>query len=259
MAHYHAIIEETDTYLEELRKWNYEFERDILNESALDPRTGNVVAEKLLRFADDKLRARDTLMDKLRLKNSALKISKRKLQLQLKQKEEMGEVLHKVDFQQLRIENKQYMEKIEERNTELLRLKMSAGNTLQRLNALKQELNQLIKENTGLENDIQSSKKLQNKISKESISVETEHASHIRVHEELKTMMESFRVPAVMDYVADKARLFELEKSLHNWNRKVSVAEMKLKRHKQTWKNAQKEARMDEEHGRRMLAGMIME
>jgi hypothetical protein len=57
--------------------------------------------------------------------------------MQLKQKEEMGEVLHAIDFDQLQIENKQYLSKIEERNTELLKLKLTAGNTIQTLNSYK--------------------------------------------------------------------------------------------------------------------------
>eukprot|EP00967_Tisochrysis_lutea_P083797 scaffold116721_cov19-Tisochrysis_lutea.AAC.1 len=36
-----------------------------------------------------------------------------------------------VDFDQLKIENQQYMEKIEERNNELLRLKLSTSRTVQ--------------------------------------------------------------------------------------------------------------------------------
>ena len=49
----------------------------------------------------------------------------------------MGEVLHEVDFNQLKIENQQYIEKIDERNQDLLRLKLMAGNTLQVLNTYK--------------------------------------------------------------------------------------------------------------------------
>lgn len=40
------------------------------------------------------------------------------------QKEEMGEVLYKVDFDQLEIENKQYLEKIDQRNIDLLAFKL---------------------------------------------------------------------------------------------------------------------------------------
>ena len=49
----------------------------------------------------------------------------------------MGEVLHEVDFNQLKIENQQYLEKIDERNQDLLRLKLMAGSTLQVLNTFK--------------------------------------------------------------------------------------------------------------------------
>lgn len=79
----------------------------------------------------------DAVIEKIRLKNVTLKVQKNKLHQQLKQKEEMGEVLHAIDFDQLQIENKQYLLKIEERNAELLKLKMTAGNTIQILNSHK--------------------------------------------------------------------------------------------------------------------------
>ena len=59
------------------------------------------------------------------------------MQTLLKQKEEAGEVRHEVDFEQLKIENKQYNEKFEDKNQELLNLKLSAGNALQVLNIYK--------------------------------------------------------------------------------------------------------------------------
>jgi hypothetical protein len=51
----------------------------------------------------------------------------RKTNLSLKQKEESGDTLLAVDFQQLRIENTQYLEKIEEKNKELIRSKQKSG------------------------------------------------------------------------------------------------------------------------------------
>ena len=53
------------------------------------------------------------------------------------QKEEMGEVLHEVDFNQLKIENQQYLEKIDEKNQDLLRLKLMTTNVQQILNTYK--------------------------------------------------------------------------------------------------------------------------
>ena len=49
----------------------------------------------------------------------------------------MGEVLHEVDFNQLKIENQQYLEKIDEKNQDLLRLKLMDGNVQQILNTYK--------------------------------------------------------------------------------------------------------------------------
>ena len=46
-------------------------------------------------------------------------------------------MLHEVDFNQLKIENSQYLEKIDERNQDLLRLKLMATNVLQILNTYK--------------------------------------------------------------------------------------------------------------------------
>lgn len=49
----------------------------------------------------------------------------------------MGEVLHEVDFNQLKIENQQYLEKIDEKNQDMLRLKLMMTNVQQILNTYK--------------------------------------------------------------------------------------------------------------------------
>lgn len=77
------------------------------------------------------------LAEKLRLKNSGLRVKRKKLQFHLKQKEESGEVRHEVDFEQLKIENKQFAAKFEARNQELLQLKLKSGNAMQVLNSYK--------------------------------------------------------------------------------------------------------------------------
>lgn len=53
------------------------------------------------------------------------------------QKEEAGEVRHEVDFEQLKIENEQLRDRLEEKNHELLKLKLSSGNSTQVLNSYK--------------------------------------------------------------------------------------------------------------------------
>ena len=150
-----AILEETDVRIAELKKDAYEFKRDIVV-GAENFRTGKTMAEKVIRYMEEKLRQKDSVVEKLRLKNASLKSQIQKVDLQLRQKEEMGDVLHYIDFHQLGIENKQYMAKIEERNQELLKLKMTTGNTVQVLNNLKRKLNDLIDDSELLKREIKA-------------------------------------------------------------------------------------------------------
>eukprot|EP00116_Pleurobrachia_bachei_P009677 sb/3469939/ len=55
----------------------------------------------------------------------------KKREAQLKQKEELADGLHLIDFEQLKIENQTYNEKIEERNEELLKLRKKITTTVQ--------------------------------------------------------------------------------------------------------------------------------
>jgi len=77
-----------------------------------------------------------------------------------------------VDFSQLKIENQQYIEKIDERNQELLRLKMMAGSTLQVLNAYKKKLNTLTMELDRIKADIAARHELLIRIDDETKIVE---------------------------------------------------------------------------------------
>ncbi|XP_064611526.1 coiled-coil domain-containing protein 113-like [Liolophura sinensis] len=231
---YKAIMEEADLRLAEIKKESYEFERDI-TKGAVNSRTGKVVAEKVIRYFEDKLRSRDTLIEKLRLKNSTLKVQKKKLHLQLKQKEEMGEVLHEVDFNQLKIENQQYLEKIDERNQDLLRLKLMAGNTLQVLNTYKKKLHTLTMESERLKSEISSRNNLLWRIDSETDAVEQERSKAEKINRKLRQQLADFRVPEVMEYVNEKADLYEIQKKVKSWERKVEIADMALKTHRKTW------------------------
>lgn len=235
LDNYRANIEEAELKIQETKKAFYEFDRDICKGS-VNPRTNKVIAEKVLRYYEDKYRARDTLIEKLRLKNSTLRVQKKKLQLQLKQKEEMGEVLHEVDFNQLKIENQQYLEKIDEKNQELLRLKLMAGNTLQVLNQEKKKLQRLTTDSKQLGSDILSRNDNLQKLEAETFIVEEERSVAEKSNKFQRQKLSDFKVPEVQDYVRKKATLSELRKTAKSWERKVEIAQMALNTHKKSWK-----------------------
>jgi len=235
LDNYKAEMEEADIRFSEVKKAQYEFNRDIVA-GAVNTRTNKVIAEKFMRYLEDKLRSRDTLIEKLRLKNSTLKVQKKKLHLQLKQKEEMGEVLHEVDFNQLKIENSQYLEKIDERNQNLLQLKLMAGNVLQVLNTYKKKLHLLTIESDRLRNEISQRNDMLNRIDAETIVGEKDRQDAETVNRKLRQQLSDYRVPDVMDYVKEKANLYTLRKSVNSWERKVEIADMALRTNNKTWK-----------------------
>jgi hypothetical protein len=86
-----SMMEETDLRIAETKKDTYEFKRDIVV-GAENFRTGKTVAEKMLRYMESVAYSKDAMIEKLRLKNVTLKSQIAKMEQQLQQKEEMGEV-----------------------------------------------------------------------------------------------------------------------------------------------------------------------
>ncbi|XP_070616728.1 cilia- and flagella-associated protein 263 isoform X3 [Erythrolamprus reginae] len=171
LQNYLATLEEADIRLAEIKRAIIEFDKDIVK--TIIKKKGSVIAsDKVLRYMEDRIRCRDVMKEKIYLKNASLKVQKKKMQMQLKQKEELGEALHEVDFQQLKIENAQFLEKIDERNQDLLQLKLTVGNTLQILNFYKRKLHYATAMATYLVKDIAQRKESLDKIAREAIHVE---------------------------------------------------------------------------------------
>jgi len=228
-----ASMEECDVRIAEIKKDAYEFKRDIVT-GAENFRTGKTIAEKAVRYMEEKLRAKGAMAEKLRLKNSTLKTQIQKMEGQLQQKEDMGEVLHVIDFDQLKIENQQYLEKIEERNNELLRLKLTTGNTVQVLNTLKHRLNNLTSESEWLKRETNQRKESLVKITEEISRVEQEKEQAARLDRKLRREENTeSNMPQVLDYVSQKAEMYELERQLNAWSRKVEIADMEARRYAQ--------------------------
>ncbi|XP_026872973.2 coiled-coil domain-containing protein 113 [Electrophorus electricus] len=234
LQNHKAMIQVTDKQLADIKKARYEFERDIVK--PLREEKGVMVRpEKVIRYIEDRIKARDSLVEKLHLKNTALCAQTRKLQLQLLHKEDMEEVLHEVDFQQLRIENRQHLEHIDECNQDLLHLKLLAGNTQKLLNTYKKKLESLTSESKLLSSDIASHEDLLLKTDKETQQAEEERAKIEVQNKKLQAQLEDFSAPHVLEYMEARALHSQLEQSVKTWRRKIEVAEMTLKSHTKAW------------------------
>ncbi|PAA46422.1 hypothetical protein BOX15_Mlig026563g1 [Macrostomum lignano] len=236
-----AMIEETQVRAIEIKKFEHEFHRDVIV-GGVSKRTGKVECEKFERHHRDLIGKRHALINKLVLKNQALKVSLRKLKSQLRQKEEMGDVLSKVDFDQLKIENSQYMDKIDEKNQELLKLKLMAGRTLQVLNQHKKKLAFLNKELDRIKADIQQRNDLLRRVDAEATIAEEERLKAEVINRRLREQLSDYKVPEVLEYVNCMADLYELQKKERIWDRKVDIAKMAVDRHQRIWKQIAKDS-----------------
>ncbi|KAJ8252161.1 hypothetical protein COCON_G00214730 [Conger conger] len=223
-----ATLEEAEVRLSEVKKASFEFDRDVAK-VIREKKGGMMDAEKVIRYIEDRIKAKEALVEKLRLKNGALRVQKRKLDLQLKQKGEVGEVRHHVDFQQLKIKNTQYLQQIDILNQDLLRLKLLAGSTQQILHSHKNKLQQLINESKLLSNEIASRDDVVAKMEHETRQAERECREAETVNGQLRRQLESFSVPPLLDYIKAKSVHGELEQTVRSWERKVVIAEMALR------------------------------
>ncbi|XP_063169054.1 coiled-coil domain-containing protein 113 [Candoia aspera] len=242
LQNYLAILEEADIRMVEIKKAMMEFDKDIVK--TITKKKGSVIAsDKVLRYMEDRIRSRDVMKEKIRLKNDSLKVQKKKMQMQLKQKEELGEALHEVDFQQLKIENAQFLEKIDERNQDLLQLKLTVGNALQILNFYKKKLQHATTFAAYLVKDIAQRKESLDKIAREAILVEEEWEMAEILNKKLRRQLAEYKVPPVLSYVHEKMAVYELENTLKIWERKVEIAEMVLQSYRSVWHKARMASR----------------
>ena len=207
----------------QVKKDVYEFRREIVI-GGENPRTGKIIAEKVIRYSEEKLRQKDSIVDKLKLKNQALKVQIQKLDKQLGEKEEMGEVLHAIDFDQLRIENQQYAEKIKERTKELTKLKQTAGKTVQVLNSLKGKLTALTSQSAALEVQMSEKEQQLETIKDEIRRVQEEKTQAERINRKARQTQQEVKMPQIMDYVHRRVDEDEARRQVESWERKLEIA-----------------------------------
>ena len=227
-------MEEIDTEMTEIKKDAYEFKRDIVV-GAENFRTGKTIGEKVVRYMEDKIKAKTTAIDKLQQKFTNLRSQISKLEVQLQHKEDMGDVFHVIDYDQLKIENQQYLEKIEERNNELLRLKLRTGNTIQILNNMKQRLQTLTAESDWLLKETKARKDMLAKVLEEIARAEREYEDAKRIEKELAQDAngQALNMPQVLDYVQQKADMYELERLEKMYKKKLEISRNELKKCRQ--------------------------
>ncbi|TPX34310.1 hypothetical protein SmJEL517_g03011 [Synchytrium microbalum] len=115
------------------------YKRRIAKESE-NSRTGQPIPFKAIDSIEILESRKDAEVSAVQLEHIRLKNRLKRCELALKQREELADGLHLIDFEQLKIENQAYNEKIEERNEELLKLRKKITTVVQILTHVREKL-----------------------------------------------------------------------------------------------------------------------
>jgi len=151
---------------QEAEKLYQEFykQKQHIAQNAKSTRTGNEFSLKVFEQLEGMEKKKDEIVTIARLENIRLQNKLRRQESLLRQKEELADGLHLIDFEQLKIENQTYNEKIEERNEELLKLRKKINNIVQVLTHVKEKLQFVQAENVHLKEEL---KELDEKVTKQ--------------------------------------------------------------------------------------------
>ena len=146
-------LEKEDKKAQQLSQAFRRFKREISRESRWSM-NGNPIKFKRILAYEALEEQKDTLVGEVRLKHIMLTNQVKSLENQVKQKDELAEGFHLIDFEQLRIENQTLNEKIEERNDDLHKLRKKTTSTVQVLTHIKEKLCFVEEQNLSLEEQL---------------------------------------------------------------------------------------------------------
>ncbi|KAI6652796.1 Coiled-coil domain-containing protein 96 [Oopsacas minuta] len=125
--------------------------------AAIDSRTGRQMTVELVeKILSDEIK-KGTEVRNIRLENIKLSRNLGKKEEQLRQKEEVAEGLHMIEFEQLKIEHQKNNERCEDKNEDINRLRGKITRTVQVLTHIKEKLHFVANENGTLREQLADS------------------------------------------------------------------------------------------------------
>ncbi|KAL7061641.1 hypothetical protein AAHC03_01054 [Spirometra sp. Aus1] len=121
---------------------------------AVSNRTGRPLNIKEYDYFFSLLAKKEKLVTEVRLESIKIQNEVNKVDAIFKSQEDLADGLHLIDFEQLKIENQTYNEKIEERNEEIGKLRRKIANTVQIMTHVKEKLQSCLADNANLTHEL---------------------------------------------------------------------------------------------------------
>eukprot|EP00758_Cryptobia_borreli_P002791 Tbor_TRINITY_DN3288_c0_g1::TRINITY_DN3288_c0_g1_i1::g.23820::m.23820 len=202
--------------------------------------------DKIIKYFEERPTMKLQHAKKLRDKCNVLQQQIVKNSQILKLKDDVGD-FHLIDFDQLKIENQQFTERIDQKNLELVDVKGTTTRTIQSLSRYTDRLNILVRDQKQLQKELRVREEFQQRLKTEMEQVQRDAVASRHKNENLKVQHESLKVPKVDDYIAQKAKMLELHKSAQNWKRKVEILTGQVAVMKQQMLSFSKKKTMEDE------------
>ncbi|XP_018567914.1 uncharacterized protein MAL8P1.12 [Anoplophora glabripennis] len=222
-----AELEEYSVREKDIKESVDSFEFNILVQG-VDPLTQRIPAEKFLRWMEEWLKSAQLNIEKLRLRTASLKIQYKKVSAILLQRQELGENVHAVDFDQIEIENKHFAEKIELKNIQLVELKRMSGGASLVLTNNKKGLRKLQDTYNERKAAVAEKEKMIEETQAECRKIEAEMDEAKEKYNNFKKLTTSYKVPDVMEYVNIKRQLNDLQNKIKVWNRRKKIQDITI-------------------------------
>lgn len=203
-----------------------------------------IKGDKLLRHFQSKALQLDSTKDKLKLQQIDQKKKLQKIEIKLKQRDEMGSNFHYIDFHQLQTSNKQCMKELKHKTKELDKMKILVEKSERDIVDLEAKLKEVRKEKSkvvkSLELRCRHLDRLQEKVQRHDHDIEiinkgkdvapgypeTKSEDHEQTNPLNKANVD------IMDIVNQQTKIYELQSAIKTWTKKVEIAQLVKKNQK---------------------------
>eukprot|EP00884_Botryococcus_braunii_P016918 jgi/Botrbrau1/390/Bobra.110_2s0045.1 len=220
-----ADVEVASAQIAEIKRNMYEFKREMLVHCGENSQT-NLTVDQLLKFLDGRMQKKEDLLEKLKIKCGALKVQTAKVDIQLQVKQNLGDALMPVDFDQLKIENRQVVDRLQACNAELLSLKTRLGNIALELARHKTHLDAMEKIATTINKDTAAMRDQAKILEVARATVAQDLKSAQQMIKRIENAEQDSEQPQILDMINITAEVHELEYKVADWQRKCEIAEM---------------------------------
>ncbi|CAF1552671.1 unnamed protein product, partial [Didymodactylos carnosus] len=179
--------------------------------------------EKFMYYFSERLKSRESNTNKLRDKSSDLICQIKRLEAQMTQNEE-NQTLNEINLSQLKIENQLCLNKIDEKNAELIVLKNEIENMSEQGDQIKIALQLESKNYQTILNNIKKQEELIDQTQQDIIYLQQEIVDAENTNKMLIGQRQNYKLSDAFSYVKKKSLFYQLQQDVQVWERKVEIA-----------------------------------